>query len=183
MNVIQEAAQYAKAAHDSIGQKRKYTGEPYYLHCERVAYLVSLVTDDANMIAAAWLHDVLEDVMPLNHEYCNTNLLVKFGNDIHNLVMELTEITTHADGNRAERKAIERARLGNASSRAKTIKLADLIDNTKDICEHDLNFAKVYLAEKELLLPYLALGDRKLHILADKLLVRHQTKIVHESLK
>ena len=49
-----------------------------------------------------------------------------------------------------------------ATPEAKTIKLADLIDNTKSIVEHDPRFAKVYLEEKRLLLEVLKDGDETL---------------------
>lgn len=45
----------------------------------------------------------------------------------------------------------------------KTIKLADLISNSKSICEHDKDFAKVYIKEKELLLEVLTEGDPTLY--------------------
>jgi hypothetical protein len=58
--------------------------------------------------------------------------------------------------------------LANASARAKTIKLADLIDNTTDICRHGQRFAKVYLFEMAALLHVLSEGDAKLFAKADK---------------
>jgi (p)ppGpp synthase/HD superfamily hydrolase len=42
-------------------QKRKYTGEPYFNHCDSVARIVAEYMNDMGMIAAAALHDVLED--------------------------------------------------------------------------------------------------------------------------
>jgi hypothetical protein len=64
-----------------------------------------------------------------------------------------------ADGNRAVRKAIDREHLAKASPAAKTIKLADLISNSRSILQHDPKFAAVYLAEKRLLLEVLKDGD------------------------
>lgn len=51
----------------------------------------------------------------------------------------------------------------------KTIKLADLISNTKSIVEHDKNFARIYIKEKELLLEVLADGDENLYKFAKEL--------------
>ena len=76
----------------------------------------------------------------------------EFGWKIFKLVVELTDVTKPEDGNRATRKAIEAKRLGMASKEAQTIKLADLIDNTKTIFKHDPKFAKVYKQEKIALL-------------------------------
>lgn len=61
--------------------------------------------------------------------------------------------------NRAERAALNRAHTATASPRAKTVKLADLLDNTRSITTHDPDFAVVYMREKELLLPLLIQGD------------------------
>ena len=58
---IERAAEFAKAAHEGIDQRRKYTNEPYIVHPQLVAEIVSSVTDDEDMICAAWLHDVVED--------------------------------------------------------------------------------------------------------------------------
>ena len=53
------AMDIAARAHE--GQVRKYTGEPYLTHPFAVAGLVRSVTDDEDMVAAAILHDVVED--------------------------------------------------------------------------------------------------------------------------
>ena len=58
-NIIEKAKQFATAAH--AGQKRKYTGEDYIVHPEHVASIIEEYGFDDNMIAAAWLHDTVED--------------------------------------------------------------------------------------------------------------------------
>ena len=50
---------FAMCAHRN--QRRKYEDAPYVVHCERVARTVAEYTDDTNVIAAAMMHDVLED--------------------------------------------------------------------------------------------------------------------------
>lgn len=55
------AMRVATAAHEGIGQVRKYTGEPYINHPAAVAELVSSVPHTPEMLAAAWLHDTVED--------------------------------------------------------------------------------------------------------------------------
>ena len=149
--IVADAELFAKNAHDMIGQKRKYTGEPYWHHCERVAYLVSTVSSDENMIAAAWLHDVIEDVVPEEPQLA-IELRYIFGDDIYRLVWELTDVSEKSDGNREARKAIDRQHIANASYDAKVVKCADLIDNTSSIAKHDKDFARVYLNEKAKLL-------------------------------
>lgn len=57
---ISLAKYMAERAH--VGQKRKYTGEPYIAHPARVAALASVYfPGSVEMQQAAWLHDVVED--------------------------------------------------------------------------------------------------------------------------
>ncbi len=60
-DLIERAKVFATQAHQRIDQRRKYNNQPYHVHLEAVAKLVASVTDEAEMIAAAWLHDVVED--------------------------------------------------------------------------------------------------------------------------
>ena len=69
----------------------------------------------------------------------------------------VTNIAKQEDGNRGERIATNILHLLDADPEAKTIKLADILHNISDIVEHDHEFAKQYLGEKELCL--LALSD------------------------
>lgn len=62
MRAIEEKARvFATAAHGAVGQVRKYTGEPYINHPAEVVQIVRSVQHTPDMIAAAWLHDVVED--------------------------------------------------------------------------------------------------------------------------
>jgi (p)ppGpp synthase/HD superfamily hydrolase len=153
-DVVRKAADFAKAAHESIDQRRKYTNEPYIVHPRAVAEIVASVTDDQSTIAAAWLHDVVEDT-PITIE----QITDEFGADIARLVADLTKPSTQTDGNRQQRKQIDLQHTAQADPRAKTIKLADLIDNLSDIASSDPEFAKTYLNEKESQLQVLTEGD------------------------
>ena len=88
--------------------------------------------------------------------------MVRFGEDVATLVDWLTDVSRPSDGNRAARKAIDRARLACAPARAQTIKLADLIDNTASVVAHGKGFAPVYLREARELLGVLDRGDPSL---------------------
>lgn len=156
---ILDAAAFAIEAHGD--QKRKYTGEPYVMHCFEVARLVATRTTDETMIAAALLHDTVEDTDTSRDDIEN-----RFGARVADLVHWLSDLSTPSCGNRATRKAIDRAHIAAAPPDAKTIKLADLISNTRSIAEHDPGFARVYLHEKEMLLGVLKTGDREMLILA-----------------
>ena len=145
--MIVEAKMFATAAHAAIGQKRKYSGDDYIVHPARVASIVMRHGGTDEMVAAAWLHDTVEDtdVTPI--------LITKmFGVDVADIVEGLTDISLPDDGNRAKRKSIDRMHSANASTEAQFVKCADIIDNSWDIAENDLSFAKVYKSEVFLLL-------------------------------
>jgi len=155
MDIVRKAQVYAMAAHAAVGQKRKYTGEPYIVHPAEVAKIVAGVPGSTpDMVAAAWLHDVVEDTG------CTfTDVHMAFGIDIATLVGWLTDVSKPEDGNRAHRKAMDRAHSAEAPVEAQTIKLADLISNSRSIVQHDPAFAKTYLEEKRLLLEVMTKGD------------------------
>lgn len=170
-NIAQSALSFAVKAH--AGQIRKYTGEPYIVHPIAVADIVRTVAHDEAMIAAALLHDVVEDCgVPF------VDILDAFGRDVSDLVSWLTDVSRPSDGNRAARKAIDREHIAKAPARAQTIKLADLIDNTKTIVDRDPNFARVYIREKESLLDVLTLADPALIAIA-KAQLEEYTGIIH----
>ena len=154
-NLVDRALKFATIAH--ADQKRKYTGKPYIVHPIEVMQIVSTVEHDEAMLAAALLHDVVEDT-----DIDLDTIRDVFGDDVASLVDDLTDVSKPEDGNRKVRKALDREHSAQASARAQTIKLADLISNSSDILENDPKFAKVYLAEKELLLEVLTEGDASL---------------------
>jgi (p)ppGpp synthase/HD superfamily hydrolase len=159
MDVVRKAQVYAQAAHAAVGQRRKYSGEPYIVHPAEVAKIVAGVPGATpDMVAAAWLHDVVEDTG------CTyTDIHMAFGADIAALVGWLTDVSQPQDGNRAHRKAMDRDHTAEAPAEAQTIKLADLISNSRSIVAHDPAFARTYLAEKRLLLAVMTRGDAGLH--------------------
>lgn len=147
--LVSTAATFAHRAHR--GQVRKYTGEPYINHPKNVVQTLKYlrVTDPATL-AAGWLHDVVEDT-PTTLE----DLRKMFGPTVAALVADLTDPVYPDKMPRAQRKACDRARLLNADPRAKLIKLADLLDNTASIAEHDPAFALIFIPEKLTLLEVL----------------------------
>lgn len=160
---LARAVSFCIAAHCAVGQKRKYTGEDYHHHPLEVATLVMehALHWNTAMLVAAVLHDVVEDTqVPLSV------IESQFGPEVAALVEQLTDVSKPEDGNRAARKAIDRAHTAKASHQAKTIKLADLISNTRTIVARDPEFAPVYLAEKRQLLEVLKEGDPELYKMA-----------------
>lgn len=159
-SAVEDSARwYATGAH--VGQKRKYTGEPYINHPRAVADLVRVGPHTEYMLAAAWLHDVLEDT-----SITAAQMAPLFHPKILELVQELTDDIPREAGNRAHRKYLYNLKLAIASPEAKTIKLADITDNCSNIVERDPEFAKVYLDEKVAQLAVLGEGDPALLTLA-----------------
>lgn len=157
MLLTEKARVFATAAHAAIDQRRKYTGEPYIVHPAAVAGLVERTGAIPEIVAAAWLHDVVEDT-----KVALTTIDCEFGSTVAAYVGWLTDVSTPADGNRVTRKQLDLAHIARAAHPAHTIKLADLIDNTSTIVQHDRSFAKVYLREKQALLKVLVGGDGEL---------------------
>ena len=157
-SMTDKARIFATAAHMAVGQKRKHTGEDYIVHPIEVADIVSKAGLDDEYISAAFLHDVVEDThITLNQ------IKEVFGQKVHDIVEALTDEPFIENGaNRKARKAIDRERLSKADAGTQTIKVADLIDNTKTIVGYDPKFAPVYLAEKALLLDVLTKADNQL---------------------
>lgn len=88
-NIITRAMQFAYERHD--GQMRD-DGVPFITHPAKVAQIVSQVTNDENIIAAAWLHDTIEDTNTTHEE-----LVKEFNKDIADLVLEVTKDKTHPE--------------------------------------------------------------------------------------
>jgi RelA/SpoT family (p)ppGpp synthetase len=77
---------YARAEKAHSGQLRK-SGEPYFTHCIAVAHILAEMRLDAEAIAAALLHDVLEDC-----EVSREELRAEFGPTITNIVDGVTKL-------------------------------------------------------------------------------------------
>lgn len=84
MELVSEAIAFAVQAHD--GMRRKKSEKPYILHPMEAAVIVGSITDDQNLIAAAALHDVVEDAGISIEE-----IEEKFGRRVRELVESETE--------------------------------------------------------------------------------------------
>jgi (p)ppGpp synthase/HD superfamily hydrolase len=173
---LSRAIEFARAAHADVGQVRKYTGEPYIVHpIEVMGLLVANAeprfrTDECLM--AAVLHDTVEDtpvtIFDINHH---------FGYTVAIYVMGLTDVFVSGyeeNGrklNRAERKAREAERISKCCPEVQTIKLADLLSNSKTIITLDKGFARTYLPEKRAILAQINDADENLLRLARERLV------------
>lgn len=84
MNIIEKAIQFAAKAHEET--VRKGTSLPYILHPVEAGAIAAQLTDDPEVIAAAVLHDVVEDT-----SFSEADIRVLFGNRVADLVMFDTE--------------------------------------------------------------------------------------------
>ena len=141
---------YATAAHAAVGQRRKYTDQPYIVHPIRVAEIVDLYGGTDDMISAAYLHDVVEDTAVSIDDINDM-----FGSAVAVIVDGLTDVSKPEDGNRAVRKELDRAHSADATWAAQFVKCADIIDNASDIGDNDPSFNVVYRKEMVSLLEVL----------------------------
>ena len=84
MELVSEAIAFAVKAHD--GMRRKKSESPYILHPMEAAVIVGTMTDDQNLIAAAALHDVVEDA-----DITIEEIEERFGRCVRELVESETE--------------------------------------------------------------------------------------------
>lgn len=144
MNMIIKAAAFAHEAHK--GQTRKYNGRPYIEHPARVAGRACLLRGvPEQVVAAAWLHDVVEDCGILHGEIGG-----EFGPVVQSLVCDLTNPSKGSRAPRAERKAMDRDHIASASLWARKLKAIDRIDNLLDMTGCDKpDFLRLYADESD----------------------------------
>lgn len=153
----EQARRYATEVHAAAGQRRKYTDEPYIVHPAAVVDLVRSVTGNEYMLAAAWLHDTVEDTGTTLED-----IRQQFGCEVAELVGMLTDKKQPQAKNRTARKVAHFRHTAAAAPDAQTIKLADIIDNTRAIVQYDPHFARIYLVEKQVQIGLLQQGDATL---------------------
>lgn len=168
MNSLEQRAKaFATQVHQRANQLRKYTHAPYIVHPAAVAELVRSVPHSPEMIAAAWLHDTVEDTqVTLN------DIAQQFGTVVAGYVEMLTKISKDSDGNRDAKFNVDLQHTAQACPEAKTIKLADIIDNSRNIAELDPKFAGTYLIEKQRQLSVLRQGDESLYLMAEACILK-----------
>jgi (p)ppGpp synthase/HD superfamily hydrolase len=167
---IQRIIAFVDGAH--ADQMRRYSDERYVVHPIRVMETCRQYSNDPAILAAALLHDVLEDT-PVSSDEIRSFLLTILAPSVVDetvaLVVELTDIYSKKNFprlNRKQRKQKEFERLANASADAQTIKYADIMDNAVEIAMLDPDFAPVFLNESRELLSVLQKGDPRLYDLA-----------------
>ncbi len=151
-NVIR-AFNFAKAAHGSINQKRKYTGEDYIWHpvgCAKI--LIKHVKDVAiEDVMAMLLHDTVEDVngeVRPDLRIYSEDVHEEFGFQVGHRVDGLTDVSKLSDGNRAIRKEIDRQHTLVQPFYVKNCKLADVYHNHFSMLRQCGSFELKWMKEK-----------------------------------
>src|SRR5882672_5682350 len=122
LRLVSEAADLAARRHS--GKARKGRGdEPYINHLAEVANLLAAVTDgaDAELVAAGWLHDAIEDTETTREELART-----FSARVADLVVEVTDDMSLEKPVRRQKQIADAP---HKSPGAKLIKIADKISN------------------------------------------------------
>ena len=164
---LKKIRDYADQAHGE--QMRKYVPKRYIVHPEEVMEICSEYTTNDAILAAALLHDVLEDTPITPDElgaFLREVLPQKDADQALQFTIELTDVYTkenYPQYNRRARKDRENARMAQISPQAQTIKYADIISNSVDIAKHDKGFAPKFLKECQAMLKKMDKGDPKLY--------------------
>ncbi len=126
IGLVLKAAQFA--AHKHRDQRRKdASASPYINHPLALAstLLEEGMVEDAIVLAAALLHDTIEDT-----ETDYDELRGRFGDEVAEIVAEVTDTKWLK---KTSRKRLQISKAARASSGAKLVKLADKISNLRDI--------------------------------------------------
>jgi guanosine-3',5'-bis(diphosphate) 3'-pyrophosphohydrolase len=120
LQIVTRAADFAARRHTH--QRRKgEAAEPYFNHLAHVAALLADAGADANLVAAGYLHDTIED-----QEVTHAELVAAFSLDVADLVAHVTD-DKHISKERRKRLQVEHA--PHLPARAQMLKMADKISN------------------------------------------------------
>lgn len=155
MNFITISAHIAERLH--TGQVRKWIGEPYFEHCKEVAVTVAKMGGPPHAVAAAYLHDVIEDTPTTLAELWAELVYEGVEVDDADLICVYVDFMTdkyaseaYPNLNRKERKRLEAERIVSQCDCADEaiLKIADWESNSPSIQEHDPEFWAVCCQEK-----------------------------------
>ena len=178
---LEKITAFADQAHGD--QQRKYAAERYIEHPLRVMRACQSHGYALPVLAAAILHDVLEDTDISSKQLEDFLMTVmKENNAKHtlSLVIELTDTYTkdrYPRLNRRRRKIKEADRIAKISAEAQSVKYADIIDNAKGMAGQDADFAPVFLRECKLLLEKMKKGNKELREKAIELIANEMDQL------
>jgi (p)ppGpp synthase/HD superfamily hydrolase len=132
------------------GQMRKYSDLEYFSHPKAVARILEDMHQDEFMVAAALLHDVVEDTGTTLEE-----IEELFGDAVASLVDEVTEKTEERNTLNKDEYLIWK--VSRMSERGLILKLADRLHNVLFLdrdatCKEHFGFAKYYMKHTRVVL-------------------------------
>lgn len=150
--LIESAKLFATECHKN--QKRKFTNEPYIIHPQEVSEMVAKIGGSPEMVAASWLHDVVEDCGIKIEE-----IRRRFGDKVSNLVSELTTPGNIDSGKKSEYIA---KKMETMSSDGLTIKLCDRLNNVSGFKTAAPNFISKYVPKTKFIMDSIEASGRVL---------------------
>jgi guanosine-3',5'-bis(diphosphate) 3'-pyrophosphohydrolase len=129
LKIILKAKQFARQAHETIffpttsGYKK-----PQFEHLQEVADLIWAAGGSDTEIAAAWLHDSVEDTSTTLED-----LEKMFGNEIADIVSGLTDRNDITGMPTLDRKTIQAERIKTKNVSVRKIKIADQTSNIRTV--------------------------------------------------
>ena len=173
MSIVESAKAYAASHH---GTQRYGKGElsfPYTKHLGDVAAVVEEflhlregVGDGSHLIAAAWLHDTVEDT-----SVTFENVLEEFGRNIARIVFA---VSNEPGKNRRERHERTYPKIRAAGRDALIVKLSDRIANVRHSVKHNHGMVMMYKREYKDFRAYLKIpGELKSMWAELDVLMRH----------
>ena len=143
MNIIEKARQYAISCHEETNHK--YDGKPYDVHLqmvfnEAVNYILLVDERDRdNFLAAAWVHDVIEDCRQTYNDVLNAT-----NKEVAELAYALTNEKGKSRAERANYKYYEGIK---KCKHAVLLKLCDRIANFRYSIKNKSRMAEMYAKE------------------------------------
>ena len=156
--ILRNAVEFAIFAH--AGQVRKYDGEPYVVHPIDVCEILYTAGEtDTDLLVAALLHDVVEDT-----HYSVGDIEEMFNPVVAHYVAGLTapSIMIKSVATRKHSKQVDLEFLIQQCDAVKTIKIADIISNTKDWHNFTESYCVIYVGEKSKALSHIGYANKTL---------------------
>ncbi len=168
ITVVSMAHDMAQDRHGD--QIRKFNGEPYFNHPLRVVQLIGMYTKDEHIIAAGYLHDLVENHKKTTHSEINDI----FGNRISGLVFEVT--SDKEKQTKIGKPEYLLSKMLKMTDDALLIKLCDRLDNISDYIGAPESFVRRYTNETTFIINNLKRNKTSAH---HNLIVKIKQKILY----
>jgi (p)ppGpp synthase/HD superfamily hydrolase len=141
------AREYARKAHEKLFMVTdEGVSTPHFKHLEDVATLVHQAGGSEEQIAAAWLHDAVEDT-----SVTIADVRAVFGDTVADMVHGLTDLDEFNGLPLAKRKPLQAKRIVTEPKEVQLIKLAD---QTANVTRLSKNTPRSMTAEERALYPW-----------------------------